>query len=193
MKANGGVFLVDDFGRQRIRPQDLLNRWIVPLESRMDYLTLHTGKKFQVPFDVADRLRHESRSRVACRRSVPAPDSLQDPDRRSHGRAVHAHLRAQLPAAQFAVSPGDGRVPAAPALRAVQAAVARVPSARSARPDHGALPLPREAADDHARAARRRLCRVFRETSRRWRRRRVNTPGRNWKSDDANALARQGR
>src|SRR5689334_1422171 len=52
MKANGGVFLVDDFGRQRMRPEDLLNRWIVPLESRVDYLTLHSGKKFQVPFDV---------------------------------------------------------------------------------------------------------------------------------------------
>jgi SpoVK/Ycf46/Vps4 family AAA+-type ATPase len=52
LKANGGVFLVDDFGRQRNRPQDLLNRWIVPLESRIDFLTLHTGKKFQVPFDV---------------------------------------------------------------------------------------------------------------------------------------------
>jgi predicted ATPase with chaperone activity len=50
LKANGGVFLVDDFGRQRMRPEDLLNRWIVPLESRSDYLTLHTGKKFQVPF-----------------------------------------------------------------------------------------------------------------------------------------------
>jgi hypothetical protein len=52
MKANGGVFLVDDFGRQRMRPEDLLNRWIVPLESRVDYLTLHTGRKFQVPFEV---------------------------------------------------------------------------------------------------------------------------------------------
>jgi hypothetical protein len=52
LKANGGIFLVDDFGRQRMRPEDLLNRWIVPLESRFDYLTLHTGKKFQVPFDV---------------------------------------------------------------------------------------------------------------------------------------------
>jgi hypothetical protein len=52
LKANGGVFLVDDFGRQRMRPQDLLNRWIVPLESRVDYLTLHTGKKIQLPFDV---------------------------------------------------------------------------------------------------------------------------------------------
>ncbi len=51
MKANGGMFLVDDFGRQLVRPKDLLNRWIVPLEKRLDYLTLHTGKKIEVPFD----------------------------------------------------------------------------------------------------------------------------------------------
>ncbi len=51
VKANGGVFLIDDFGRQLVRPKDLLNRWIVPLEKRVDYLTLHTGKKFEVPFD----------------------------------------------------------------------------------------------------------------------------------------------
>lgn len=52
VKANGGVFLVDDFGRQQVRPRDLLNRWIVPLENRIDYLTLHTGRKVEVPFDV---------------------------------------------------------------------------------------------------------------------------------------------
>ncbi len=52
VKANGGLLLVDDFGRQRVSPQDLLNRWIVPLESRVDYLTLHTGQKIPVPFDV---------------------------------------------------------------------------------------------------------------------------------------------
>jgi hypothetical protein len=52
LKANGGVFLIDDFGRQLVRPKDLLNRWIVPLEKRVDYLTLHTGKKFEIPFDV---------------------------------------------------------------------------------------------------------------------------------------------
>ena len=51
IKANGGVFLVDDFGRQLVRPRDLLNRWIVPLEKRVDYLALHTGKVFQLPFD----------------------------------------------------------------------------------------------------------------------------------------------
>jgi predicted ATPase with chaperone activity len=52
VKANGGVFLIDDFGRQQVRPRDLLNRWIVPLENRIDYLTLHTGRKIETPFDV---------------------------------------------------------------------------------------------------------------------------------------------
>ncbi len=52
MKANGGMFLIDDFGRQQVSPQKLLNRWIVPLEKRMDFLTLHTGRKLEVPFDV---------------------------------------------------------------------------------------------------------------------------------------------
>jgi hypothetical protein len=51
MKANGGTLVIDDFGRQRIDPHELLNRWIVPLEGRVDYLTLHTGKKIEVPFE----------------------------------------------------------------------------------------------------------------------------------------------
>lgn len=52
VKANGGILLIDDFGRQLVRPRDLLNRWIVPLENRIDYITLHTGRKVEVPFDV---------------------------------------------------------------------------------------------------------------------------------------------
>ncbi len=52
VKANGGILLIDDFGRQQVRPRDLLNRWIVPLENRIDFLTLHTGRKIDVPFDV---------------------------------------------------------------------------------------------------------------------------------------------
>jgi len=52
VKANGGVLIIDDFGRQRVPPRDLLNRWIVPLEKRIDFLTLHTGAKFPIPFDV---------------------------------------------------------------------------------------------------------------------------------------------
>ncbi|HBY98255.1 MAG: hypothetical protein M5U01_01355 [Ardenticatenaceae bacterium] len=52
MKANGGLFLIDDFGRQQVRPRDLLNRWIVPLETRVDFLTLQTGMKIEIPFQV---------------------------------------------------------------------------------------------------------------------------------------------
>ncbi len=51
IKANGGVLVIDDFGRQRVDPHDLLNRWIIPLENHLDYLTLHTGKKLEVPFE----------------------------------------------------------------------------------------------------------------------------------------------
>jgi len=52
MVANGGVLVIDDFGRQHCSPRDLLNRWIVPLESRVDYLTLQSGQKFEMPFMV---------------------------------------------------------------------------------------------------------------------------------------------
>jgi energy-coupling factor transporter ATP-binding protein EcfA2 len=51
IKAINGLFVVDDFGRQRAAPEDILNRWILPLSTRVDYLSLHTGKSFQVPFD----------------------------------------------------------------------------------------------------------------------------------------------
>jgi len=51
VKSNGGTLVIDDFGRQRVAPQDLLNRWILPLERRVDFLTLHSGKKIEVPFE----------------------------------------------------------------------------------------------------------------------------------------------
>ncbi|MDQ3213841.1 MAG: ATP-binding protein, partial [Acidobacteriota bacterium] len=83
MKANGGVFVVDDFGRQRIPPRDLLNRWIVPLESRVDYLTLHTGRKFEVPFNVfivfATNLKPESLADEAFLRRIPYKILSQNP------------------------------------------------------------------------------------------------------------------
>jgi hypothetical protein len=83
LKANGGVFLVDDFGRQRARPQELLNRWIVPLESRVDYLTLHTGKKFQVPFNVlvvfATNLDPSQLADEAFLRRIPYKIAVTDP------------------------------------------------------------------------------------------------------------------
>jgi predicted ATPase with chaperone activity len=52
MKANNGLLIIDDFGRQRVRPEDLLNRWVVPLDRNIDFLTLFGGHKIEVPFDV---------------------------------------------------------------------------------------------------------------------------------------------
>jgi hypothetical protein len=97
LKANGGVFLVDDFGRQRIRPQDLLNRWIVPLESRIDYLTLHTGKKFQVPFDVlivfATNLDPDSLADEAFLRRIPYKIPIGDPNVEQFSRIFELNCR----------------------------------------------------------------------------------------------------
>jgi hypothetical protein len=97
LKANGGVFLVDDFGRQRIRPQDLLNRWIVPLESRVDYLTLHTGKKFQVPFDVlivfATNLDPASLADEAFLRRIPYKIAVDDPSLEQYTRIFEMNCR----------------------------------------------------------------------------------------------------
>jgi hypothetical protein len=52
MKANNGLLVVDDFGRQRVSPEELLNRWVVPLDRRIDFLSLAGGKKIQIPFDL---------------------------------------------------------------------------------------------------------------------------------------------
>lgn len=83
LKANGGVFVVDDFGRQRIPPRDLLNRWIVPLESRVDFLTLHTGRKFEVPFNVlivfATNLKPQSLADEAFLRRIPYKIMAKNP------------------------------------------------------------------------------------------------------------------
>jgi hypothetical protein len=52
LKANNGLFIIDDFGRQQIEPHQLLNRWIVPLDRGVDFMTLHTGMKFSIPFNM---------------------------------------------------------------------------------------------------------------------------------------------
>src|SRR5439155_4093579 len=83
LKANGGVLVVDDFGRQRVPARDLLNRWIIPLESRIDYLNLQSGRKFQVPFDVltvfATNLDPLSLADEAFLRRIPYKIAVDDP------------------------------------------------------------------------------------------------------------------
>jgi hypothetical protein len=109
LKANGGVFLVDDFGRQRVRPQELLNRWIVPLESRVDYLTLHTGKKFQIPFDVlivfATNLKPQALADEAFLRRIPYKIAITDPTLEQFTRIFELNCqRRQLPFHQVMVA-----------------------------------------------------------------------------------------
>lgn len=84
MKSNCGCLLIDDFGRQRINPAELLNRWIVPLESRYDFLTLSTGKKIQVPFEqliiFSTNLDPEELVDEAFLRRIPYKIEIGDPD-----------------------------------------------------------------------------------------------------------------
>ena len=97
VKANGGVFVVDDFGRQRIPPRDLLNRWIVPLESRVDYLTLHTGRKFEVPFNVfiifATNLQPASLADEAFLRRIPYKIRAKNPTIDEYSRIFELNCR----------------------------------------------------------------------------------------------------
>lgn len=84
MKASGGIFFIDDFGRQIIQPVDLLNRWIVPLEKRVDFLTLLTGKKISVPFDqllvFSTNLNPEDLVDEAFLRRIKFKVNVEDPD-----------------------------------------------------------------------------------------------------------------
>src|SRR5262249_55693160 len=97
MKALGGVFVVDDFGRQRIPPRDLLNRWIVPLESRVDFLTLHTGRKFEIPFNVfiifATNLKPESLADEAFLRRIPYKIRAKNPTVDEYTRIFEMNCR----------------------------------------------------------------------------------------------------
>lgn len=84
LKANGGMFLIDDFGRQQVRPSDLLNRWIVPLESHVDFLRLNTGQTIVIPFkslivfstnlDPAQLVDDAFLRRIQIKVEVAAPD-----------------------------------------------------------------------------------------------------------------------
>lgn len=83
MKSNCGCLLIDDFGRQRIEPTELLNRWIVPLENRHDFLTLATGKKIQVPFEqliiFSTNLEPQDLADDAFLRRIPYKIEVGDP------------------------------------------------------------------------------------------------------------------
>jgi predicted ATPase with chaperone activity len=84
-KVTNGVLVVDDFGRQIARPEQVLNRWVLPLESRIDYLTLHSGKKFSVVFDglliFSTNLTPRTIMDAAMIRRIPYNFQIAPPDR----------------------------------------------------------------------------------------------------------------
>ncbi len=99
VKALGGCFLIDDFGRQLVTPETLLNRWIVPLENQIDYLKLHTGKSFSVPFEelviFSTNLAPEELMDPAFLRRLPYKLEVSGPSREEFKRIFAATCAAQ--------------------------------------------------------------------------------------------------
>jgi hypothetical protein len=98
VKALGGVFAIDDFGRQIVSPEQLLNRWIVPLESRVEYLKLHTGKSFSLPFDelviFSTNLAPRDLMDPAFLRRIPYKLEVVAPSREEYRRIFHIISKA---------------------------------------------------------------------------------------------------
>ncbi len=99
LKALGGCFVIDDFGRQIVSPTTLLNRWIVPMESRLDYLKLHTGKSFSIPFEAlvifSTNLNPEDLMDPAFLRRLPYKIEVGGPSPENY-RAIFDRLTSQL-------------------------------------------------------------------------------------------------
>ena len=150
--ANGGVLVIDDFGRQQVEPRQFLNRWIVPLESRVDYLTLQTGQKFELPFAVllvfATNLRPSTLVDEAFLRRIHYKVLAESPT----VEEFRGDLRALLPEARRALRRGlvDGLL--SDYLRASRNRAARLPAARPDRSGAVAGRVPRRAATADARA-----------------------------------------
>ncbi|MHC1697411.1 MAG: ATPase [Geobacteraceae bacterium] len=97
MKANNGIFIADDFGRQQVEPQNFLNRWIVPLDRRVDFMTLHTGMKFAIPFDMltifSTNLEPKSLVDEAFLRRIPYKIKIDHPSEREYEAIFHMFCR----------------------------------------------------------------------------------------------------
>jgi predicted ATPase with chaperone activity len=106
LKANGGTFLIDDFGRQRIEPHELLNRWIIPLESQIDHLTLAAGQKIEVPFRlmliVATNLTVSEVADPAFLRRMGYRVHIKTPDVQTYAQIFQNYARS----ARVEIAPG---------------------------------------------------------------------------------------
>jgi hypothetical protein len=99
VKALGGCFVIDDFGRQIVSPRHLLNRWIVPLENRVDYLNLHTGKSFMIPFEelviFSTNLEPEDLMDPAFLRRLPYKIEVGSPSQAVYREIFHKECKRQ--------------------------------------------------------------------------------------------------
>ncbi len=169
LKSNLGSFLIDDFGRQRMQPVELLNRWIVPLEKRYDFLSLANGKKVRVPFDQLIIFSTNLEPKQLVDEAFLQAHSVQDSRGRSVGSGIprddrNLRTQARLPIHQ----PGSCGSSARSPLQAMRSPVPLLPAARSLAPGQKLLHLQRPAAGDEARVLR--LCRrqlLHRHVSRR--------------------------
>ncbi len=95
LKSNCGCLLIDDFGRQRIEPDELLNRWIIPLENRHDFLTLANGKKIKAPFEqliiFSTNLEPSQLADEAFLRRIPYKILVEDPDEEEFRRIMKGY------------------------------------------------------------------------------------------------------
>ena len=141
--------------------RDLLNRWIVPLESRVDYLNLHTGRKFQVPFDVlvvfATNLEPRSLADEAFLRRIPYKILAKNPSLQQFGRIWEMNCRRH----GVAFDPAIIQYLNDKYYIGRKLDDARVPSARSHRPGREPLPVSPAPAGTHDRAPRRRVPELF--------------------------------
>ncbi len=147
VKANGGILLIDDFGRQQVRPRDLLNCWIVPLENRVDFLRLHTGRKVEVPFDVlivfSTNLPPRDLVDEAFLRRLRHKIEIGDPSYEEYRENLPPRCERQKDRIQ---RPGIG-VSLAGMVYQAQSQTARFPSTRPVRSNSRYFRLPRGSAD----------------------------------------------
>jgi predicted ATPase with chaperone activity len=109
VKAMGGIFVIDDFGRQRVEPQELVNRWIMPLETRVDLLTLHNGKKLEMPFDqlvvFSTNFTPDKLMDPAGLRRIPYKFYLDAPTTEEYSEILHRVAKARdLPVSENVLS-----------------------------------------------------------------------------------------
>ena len=156
MKSNCGTLVIDDFGRQRMSTDELLNRWIVPLEKRYDYLNLASGKKIQVPFDqliiFSTNLEPKDLVDDAFLRRIPYKIEVTDPTEEEF-RELFKLMCPKL-GFEYRAEPIDYVIEQH--YKAIETAVPLLPAARFVAASAQFLPVPQAAAGDDERVFR--LC-----------------------------------